>query len=108
MEERQIIEDLFQDFIFNSETGVYVAKSEKKIVEFMTDIIPRNQQRVKFNCPQNLLDQFIYDQTQFKLSLMPHRHGSMLYEIDLIVDGALKGVTSGPALGMHGLEKRFY
>ena len=54
VEERQIIEDLFQDFLFNPETGIYVAKSEKKIVEFMTDIIPRNQHRVTFNCPQNL------------------------------------------------------
>ena len=54
VEEKRIVEDLFQDFIFNPEQGVYVVKSEKKIVEFMTDVIPRNQHRVTFNCPQNL------------------------------------------------------
>src|SRR5262249_53454363 len=91
VEERQILEDLFQDFLFNPDTGIYVSKSEKKIVEFMTDTIPRNQHRVTFNCPQNLLDQFIYDQTNFILKLS---HGSRIdaYEIELTVDGALKGV----------------
>lgn len=91
VEERQILEDLFQDFIFNAETGVYVSKSEKKIVEFMTDVIPRNQSRVTFNCPQNLLDQFIYDQTKFVLNLS-HTSRIDAYEIELVVDGALKGV----------------
>ncbi len=91
VEERKIIEDLFQDFLFNPEQGVYIAKSDKKIVEFMTDVIPRNQHRVQFNCPQNLLDQFIYDQTQFKIHLS-HTEKVDVYEIDLIVDGALKGI----------------
>ena len=91
VEERQILEDLFQDFIFNPETSVYVSKSEKKIVEFMTDVIPRNQHRVQFNCPQNLLDQFIYDQTKFILKLS-HTSRIDAYEIELVVDGALKGV----------------
>ena len=91
VEERQIVEDLFQDFLFNPETCVYVSKSEKKIVEFMTDIIPRNQNRVQFNCPQNLLDQFIYDQTQFKL-MLSHTSRIDTYEIALTVNGALKGV----------------
>jgi SNF2 family DNA or RNA helicase len=91
VEERQILEDLFQDFLFNPDACVYVSKSEKKIVEFMTDTIPRNQHRVKFNCPQNLLDQFIYDQTTFSLRLS---QGARIddYTIDLVVDGALKGV----------------
>lgn len=91
VEERRILEDLFQDFIFNPEMGAYVAKSDKKIVEFMTDVIPRNQHRVTFHCPQNLLDQFIYDQSQFKLDL---RHTSKVdrYEVELKVDGALKGI----------------
>ncbi len=71
VEERKILEDLFSDFAFNPETGAYVTKSDKKIVEFMTDLIPRHQDRVTFNCPQNLLDQFIYDQTRFTLKLAP-------------------------------------
>jgi SNF2 family DNA or RNA helicase len=91
VEERKIIEDLFQDFLYNAETGTFISKSEKKIVEFMTDIIPRNQHRIQFNCPQNLLDQFIYDQTEFVLNLR-HMERVDSYEIELQVNGALKGV----------------
>ncbi len=90
VEERKLIEELFQDFIFNADEGFFIAKSEKKIVEFMTDIIPRYQQRVTFNCPQNLLDQFIYDQTEYSLSLS-HTDRIDMYEIDLKVKGSLKG-----------------
>ena len=91
VEERKIIEDLFQDFVFNPESGVYVAKSEKKIVEFMTDVIPRNSHRVTFNCPQNLLDQVIYDQSTFSLFLS-HSSKINFYEVKLQVDGPLRGV----------------
>jgi SNF2 family DNA or RNA helicase len=91
VEERQIVEELFQDFVFNPQTGAYVAKTEKKIVEFMTGVIPRNQHRVQFECPQNLLDQFIYDETNFKLKLDASETVGY-YEIDLIVNGALRGV----------------
>ncbi len=91
VEERQIIEELFQDFVFNPQTGAYVAKTEKKIVEFMTGVIPRNQHRVQFECPQNLLDQFIYDETSFKLKL-DASDATGYYDIDLKVNGALKGV----------------
>jgi SNF2 family DNA or RNA helicase len=91
VEERQIVEELFQDFVFNPQAGTYVAKTEKKIVEFMTGVIPRNQQRVQFECPQNLLDQFLYDETKFKLKLDASDMVGY-YEIDLKVDGALKGV----------------
>ncbi len=106
VEERQIIEDLFQDFYFNSETGFYVAKSDKKIVEFMTDVIPRNQHRVKFNCPQNLLDQFIYDQTEFTLFLS-HTSRIDQYEIELKIDGALKGVRVDQLWECMGARKTF-
>jgi SNF2 family DNA or RNA helicase len=106
VEERQIIEDLFQDFYFNPETAVYVAKSDKKIVEFMTDVIPRNQSRVKFNCPQNLTDQFLYDQTQFTLSLS-HTSRIDQYEIALKVDGALKGVKVDQLWECMGSKKSF-
>jgi SNF2 family DNA or RNA helicase len=90
VEERKLMEELFQDFLFNDEGGFFVSKSEKKIVEFMTDIIPRYQHRVTFNCPQNLLDQFIYDQTTFSLHLNPTSRIDM-YEIELKVHGSLKG-----------------
>ena len=91
VEERKIIEDLFQDFLFNPEAGIYISKSDKKIVEFMTDIIPRNKDKVKFNCPQNLLDQFIYDKTQFKLHFEPTDKIDS-YQIQLKVQGCLKGI----------------
>lgn len=91
VEERQILEDVFPDFLFNLDTGAYVCKWEKKIVEFMTDIIPRNQQRVTFNCPQNLLDQFIYDQTTFSIALKDMGRID-LYQIELEVKGPLSGI----------------
>ncbi|MGD2170154.1 MAG: DEAD/DEAH box helicase [Chlamydiota bacterium] len=91
IEEKQIIENLFQDFVFNPTQGNFVAKTEKKIVEFMTEIIPQNQHRVSFECPQNLLDQFIYDQSQFTLKLDYKNHVGF-YELDLKVEGKLKGV----------------
>ncbi len=90
VEERKIIEELFQDFLFNAEESVFVAKSEKKIVEFMTDIIPRHQHRITFNCPQNLLDQFIYDQTSYTLNLT-HTSRIDMYEIEVKIHGSLKG-----------------
>ena len=91
VEEKKIIEDLFQDFVFNAEQGIYVSKSDKRIVEFMTDVIPRNKNRVRFNCPQNLLDQFIYDKTKFSLHFQ-HTEKIHCYEIQLKVQGSLKGI----------------
>ncbi|MCX7999217.1 MAG: hypothetical protein N3A69_09760, partial [Leptospiraceae bacterium] len=90
VEERTIIDELFQDFIFNPSDNCFITKSEKKIVEFMTDSIPKYQHRIHFNCPQNLLDQFIYDQTEFTLKLS-HLSTVDIYEIDLKVKGHLKG-----------------
>ncbi len=91
VEEKNIIEDLFQDFVFNSIQGTFIAKTEKKIVEFMTEVVPRNQYRVDFECPVNLMDQFIYDETQFTLKL-DYKNQVGFYEMNLIVEGALKGV----------------
>lgn len=91
VEERRIIEDLFSEFTYNAQTETYFSKTEKKIVDFMTSTIPRNQGRVEFECPQNLLDQFIYDETKFTLSL-DASSSIGFYEIDLKVDGALRGV----------------
>lgn len=91
-DEQEIIGDLFQDFLYDPAQGVYKVKNDKKIVEFMTDIIPRNQHRVKFNCPENLLDHFIYDDTRFKLSLKETSRIDV-YGVDLKVDGHLAGTT---------------
>lgn len=91
-EEHKIIQSLFQDFIFDASQGVYVAKTDKKIVEFMTEVIPLHQKIVKFNCPENLLEQFIYDNTRFKLHLKETNRIDV-YEVNLKVDGHLNGVT---------------
>ena len=91
-EEQKIINHLFQDFVYDPIQGVFSAKNEKKIVEFMTETIPAHQHRIKFNCPENLLDQFIYDDSTFKLSL---RESSRIdiYEVEVKVEGHLQGVT---------------
>lgn len=91
-EEQKIIEDLFQDFLYDASQGIYKAKNDKKIVEFMTEVIPRNQHRVKFNCPENLLDHFLYDNTHFKLSLKETSRIDV-YRVDLKVEGHLAGTT---------------
>ncbi len=91
VDERKLTEELFQDFVFNTDESHFITKSEKKIVEFMTDVIPRYQHRVAFNCPQNLLDQFIYDQTEYKIHLS-HTDRIDVYKIELQVKGALKGI----------------
>lgn len=91
-EEQKIIHDLFQDFSYDPIQGLYSAKNEKKIVEFMTEIIPLHQHHVRFHCPENLLDQFIYDRSVFKLSLRESPRVD-LYEVEIEVDGHLSGVT---------------
>jgi SNF2 family DNA or RNA helicase len=91
VEERKLIEELFQDFMFDQDQGIFIAKSEKKIIEFMTDIIPRFQDKVHFDCPQNLLDQFIYDETTFEVDLS-HLDRMDVYTMALRVNGALQGV----------------
>ncbi len=92
VEERKVMEDLFRDFVYDAENQTFVAKSEKKIVEFMTEVIPRNQSNVQFNCPQNLLDQFIYDKSEFVLDLT-HTDRMDVYDIQLTVKGDLLGVS---------------
>ncbi len=91
-EEQKILEDLFQDFLYDPVTGINTAKTDKKVVEFMTEVIPRNQYRVQFLCPENLLDQFIYDESTFTLKMKESDQIDM-YEVDLVVDGHLNGVS---------------
>lgn len=91
-EEQKILDYLFQDFVYDSTNGLFKAKNEKKIVEFMTEIIPSYQHRVKFNCPENLLDQFIYDNSTFTLNLRETKRVDM-YEVEVGVEGYLHGTT---------------
>lgn len=91
-EEQKIIDQLFQDFVYDPVQGIYSAKNDKKIVEFMTEIIPAYQHCIKFNCPENLLDQFIYDDSIFQLNLRETARVD-LYEVEIKVDGYLQGLT---------------
>jgi SNF2 family DNA or RNA helicase len=91
-EEQKIIDHLFQDFVYDPINGLYSAKNDKKIVEFMTETIPAFQNRIKFNCPENLLDQFIYDDSVFKLSLSETSRVDC-YEVEVEVKGHLQNVT---------------
>ncbi|KPK33671.1 MAG: helicase [Chlamydiae bacterium SM23_39] len=90
--ERDIVERLFQDFVFNEENGFYITKSERKIVEFMTEIVPKYQDIITFEYPQNLLDKFVYDNTKFQLSL-DYKNRVGYYQVLLGVQGDLKGVS---------------
>ncbi len=91
IEERTIMEGLFQGFVFNPKIGAFVAKSEKAIVEFMTSIIPEYQDRIEFDCPQNLLNQFIYDETLFELNLSESDQVDQ-FELELKVNGYLQNI----------------
>jgi len=91
VEEKKVVDDLFQDFVFEPSQGLFITKSEKKIVEFMTEVIPRNKEKISFECPQNLLDQFIYDNTKFSLHFDVAKKVGY-YSVELKVDGQLKGV----------------
>ena len=106
VEEQKIVDDLFQDFAYDPDTALFKVRNDKKIVEFMTDTIPRYQSRILFNCPENLLDQFVYDDTQFKLSL---KEGSRIdcYEVDLEVKGPLKGTTLDQLWDCISMKKSF-
>lgn len=90
--EEKLIEELFQDFIYEPEHEHYIAKTERKVIDFMTEVIPRFQDVVEFQCPQNLLDQFIYDETSYTLSLT-HTERMDVYKIKMEVNGPLRGVT---------------
>lgn len=91
-EEQATIDDLFQGFTYDPIQGAYIARNEKKIIEFMTEVIPRNQHRVKFHCPENLMEHFVYDDTVFTLALKESDTIDS-YEVTLKVDGHLNGIA---------------
>lgn len=90
VEERKIIDEIFEDFQFDEKTGLFHVKSEKKIVEFMTETLPRTQDRITYECPENLLEQFIYDSTTFELHF---KESEQVHEYiaELKVNGPLNG-----------------
>ncbi len=106
VEERCIIEELFEDFVYSEKEGAFCVKSEKKIVEFMTEVIPRYQERIHFECPENLLEQFIYDDSSFTLELSESKRADS-YQVSLKVDGYLKGTALDLLWDCVAAKKRF-
>ena len=106
VEERMMLEEIFADFLFDEKESVYRIKSEKKIVEFMTEVIPRESHRVKFECPENLSDQFIYDESTFELHFRESESIDS-YEVELKVEGGLKGTSLDLLWDCLSTKKRF-
>lgn len=106
VEEREMLEEIFSDFLYDEKEGVYRIKSEKKIVEFMTEVIPKHSGRIKFECPENLSDQFLYDDTTFELNLRESDHIDS-FEVELKVDGGLKGTSLDLLWDCLSSKKRF-
>ncbi|MCH9609762.1 MAG: RNA polymerase-associated protein RapA [Chlamydiales bacterium] len=104
--EKRLLDELFEDFILDEKEGLFRVKSEKKIVEFMTEIIPRFQEVVTFECPENLSEQFIYDETTFSLKLSESDRVDS-YLVDLKVDGHLNGLTLDVIWDCVAAKKRF-
>lgn len=106
VEERKLINDVFEDFLFDEKEGVFRVKSEKKIVEFMTEVIPRTQDRITYECPENLSEQFIYDESAFELHFRESNRIDA-YEVDLKVKGHLKGTKLDLLWDCIASKKRF-
>ncbi len=92
VEENTLVREIFQGFVRDEKTGSYSASSEKKIVEFMTEIVPRNSHRIEFNCPENLQSRFAYDDTQYVLNLSEGDSFDRV-QAKLTVNGGLKGAS---------------
>lgn len=106
VEERKIIEEIFEDFLFDEKEGVFRVKSEKKIVEFMTEVVPKHQNRIAFNCPENLSEQFIYDESSFELALSEADKVNA-FNVELKVNGYLKGTSLNLLWDCLASKKRF-
>lgn len=106
VEERRMMEEIFEDFLFDEKEGVFRLKSEKKIVEFMTEVIPRHQAHVAFECPENLSEQFIYDESTFELHFKESERIDA-YQVEIKVDGYLKGTRLDLLWDCIASKKRF-
>ncbi len=106
VEEQAIMENLFEGFQCDEREGKFRLKSEKKIIEFMTEVIPRFQEVIQFESPENLSQQFVYDNSTFTLTLAPSDRVD-LYEVALKVEGALKGISLDQVWDCLVTKKRF-
>lgn len=90
--EQAFIAALFSDFQRDEDKGLFSARSEKMIVEFMTKILPAFREKVAFTCPSALLEQFIYDDS--KVSIHAYSANTACeYVLDVTVKGPLEGVS---------------
>ncbi len=90
--EQAFIEALFGDFQRDEDKGLFTARSEKMIVEFMTKILPAFREKVNFTCPAALFEQFIYNDS--KISLHAYTGDAACeYILDIKVKGPLEGVS---------------
>ena len=90
VDENILIAELFQGFAKDEKNGHYVTNSEKKIVEFMTQILPKNSDKVQFFCPETLQSKFSYDDTKFTLHLKQGKEFDRM-EAEFTVEGLLSG-----------------
>jgi SNF2 family DNA or RNA helicase len=88
--EEQVKGELFSGFIKDSISGTYKTRNQRKIIEFMTEVIPNYNDVVTFDCPKNLLEQFVYDKSKFKMCIKTSETSGK-YAIDLSIDGDLQG-----------------
>ncbi|RDB31717.1 hypothetical protein HAT2_00097 [Candidatus Similichlamydia laticola] len=92
VQERALVNDIFHHFVFDPETNLFLAKNERALLYFMTEVIPKYRDRIEFRCPDNLLDQFIYDATTFKVGLYEGIVPGQ-YEAHIEVNGHLAGLS---------------
>jgi SNF2 family DNA or RNA helicase len=57
----------------------------------MTEVIPRFQRQIEFECPENLSQQFVYDDTEIELKLKATNRIDA-FAVELSVKGALEGI----------------
>lgn len=105
-EEQKIVDEVFQDFAYNPIQGVFVTKSDKKIVEFMTEVVPQKSDKITFHCPENLSEQFLYDNTNFKLKLKETDRIDV-YTVELNVEGPLQGTSTDQLWECLATKKRY-
>lgn len=91
-EEQRLLQSLFQDFSYDPEQGLFIAKSDRRVIEFMTETVPNMRDRVTFHCPDNLLRKFCYDTTSFSFHFCPCKKTGF-YQCKMVVDGPLEGIA---------------
>lgn len=90
--EQAFIQALFGEFHRDEEKGLFSARSEKMVIEFMTRILPAFREKVVFDCPVALLEQFVYD--DFKVSVHAKTsEAACEYILDFSVKGPLEGIS---------------